>query len=161
MELERKEEEKLRIIKEVKEAENKENNNNFNIKIIIYLCLIFNNIFKITLIKKEEEEFDQVKLNVEYNFNKQGIQNPYEIALNPEEFEKTEEEKKEKKKKKKKIKKIYFFNIEDKKTETEIKVKVLIKKRRKRINYKIRKFSAAISGVLENLNGFLKLGETF
>ena len=58
MELERKEEEKLRIIKEVKEAENKENNNNFNIKIIIYLCLIFNNIFKITLIKKEEEEFD-------------------------------------------------------------------------------------------------------
>ena len=112
--------------------------------------------------EKEEEEFDWAELNVKYSFDKWGIWDPYKIPSNSEESEKTEEEKKEREKKEKKIKKVRFFNIKDEEAEIKIKAEaeVPIKKKRKKISYKIEKFSAAVSGVLENLGGFLKLKET-
>ena len=104
-----------------------------------------------------------MELDIEYNFDKPGIRDSYEIPSNPKKFEKIKKEKKEKekKKKKKKIKKVRFSNIEDKEAKIKIKIKteVPVKKKRKRINYKVKKFSAVIFGVLKNLSGFLKLGE--
>ena len=97
-------------------------------------------------------------MDTEYGFNRLNIRNPYEIPSNPEEFKKIKEEKKEKKKKEKKIKRVYFFNIEDK--EIKVKAEAFVKKKRKRINYKVKKPSVTVSGVLENLGGFLELGET-
>ena len=102
--LKKKEKEKFRIIKEIKKVENKEDNNNFNIKTIVRLFLISDSIFGITLIKKEEKEFNWAELDVEYNFDRLGIRDFYEIPLNFKEFKKTEEKKKEKKKKEKKKK---------------------------------------------------------
>ena len=93
-----------------------------------------------------------------------GIRDPYEIPSNFKKFEKIKEKKKEKEKKekKKKIKKIRFFNIKDEEVKAEIKAEaeVLIKKKRKKINYKVKKFSAAVFSVLENLGGSLELRET-
>ena len=40
-------------------------------------------------------------------------------------------------------------------------MEILIKKKRKRIGYKVRKFSAAVFRILENLDNFLELEKTF